>query len=211
MIILDIETTGLDYFKNNILEVAMIHETFDRKPEELDNLTVRVKWDRVVMDCAIIEMHQTLIKQINEAAVDTKYRDSGRLYVKEEDLIPTLNKWLERRDDVFACGKNVAGFDLPWLRYVATKWGQELFGFKHRCLDLGSVYFTPQRGIPAMSEILKEIGVQSSGLHTAYGDALDCVKALRHKFFGGIDGTIEETPVPCRRNKRTRRASVANA
>jgi oligoribonuclease (3'-5' exoribonuclease) len=83
-----------------------------------------------------------------------------------------LESWLGQ-DRWFAVGKNASMFDLPFMEQHGFEVRNH---FKHRVLDAGSLYATPE-GIPSLPEILEQVesyGIVNpikGNLHEALYDA----------------------------------------
>lgn len=89
-----------------------------------------------------------------------------------------------RKDIRFVpAGKNVAGFDLPFLRACIPGWSD--FRISHRALDPGMLYFDPRRDTvpPDLAGCLKRAGKGHMHVdHTAVGDSMLVIEVLRAKY-----------------------------
>jgi oligoribonuclease len=81
-------------------------------------------------------------------------------------------------------GKNVAGFDIPFL---STLYGfnkednfNDFFKFAHRTIDPAMLYLqSTDNKPPSLNECLSRAGINKTVDHTAVGDALDVIRCLK--------------------------------
>ena len=142
---LDIETTGIDPERDQVLEIALlIEDTNDLKPvDELPSFVARIWHERIEGSPVALAMNAGLIAAMAEHG-KPRWPELGMesVWYDSEDAacrhaLAFLDQ-IERRPFVFA-GKNVAGFDLqfpPVLRAQAHR----------RTIDAGSVALGGQRG-----------------------------------------------------------------
>lgn len=149
---IDIETTGLDRELDQVLQLALVIEDTNKtsgvEVEDLPFFEGLVRYDRIsgqafalTMNAAIIEALAKVGTSSNEAALRGR---RVKIYHNVESLIGSAIDFLdehlecagepplEKRDYVVA-GKNVAGFDLPFLPVRFRRC------FHHRVIDVGSV------------------------------------------------------------------------
>ena len=97
-----------------------------------------------------------------------------------DHIVERANIWITSqfgaKDHINIAGKNVAGFDMPFLPYDLKK------RFRHRCIDPGSIFVDWNLDrLPSSEDIAKKLGIQSVS-HDALGDARDVIRALRFKY-----------------------------
>lgn len=80
-----------------------------------------------------------------------------------------------------AAGKNVAGFDLPFLRAQCQF---DRFRIHHRVLDPAMMYFNPAQDDvpPDLKTCLQRAGLPPLVTHKAIDDALQVVQLVRHAY-----------------------------
>jgi hypothetical protein len=79
-------------------------------------------------------------------------------------------------------GKNVAGFDLPFLNTCIPDW--KYIKFHHRVIDPGMLYFNPKTDMvpPDLKECKKRAGLPEIVTHEALDDAWDVIQLVRAKY-----------------------------
>ncbi len=126
MIAIDIETTGLDPEKHQILEFVAVLEN--------GNFFHRlIKWNDYVINEYCLKLHKQLLGEITENKL------TKTLIISIDDLGRQFTRWLGRNHTVTnynVVGVNWAGFDGLFLKKVPEfpKWN-------YRVLELGSLYF----------------------------------------------------------------------
>ncbi len=123
MIVLDIETSGLDELKHGIIEIAAIK--FEN-PEIYYYSLCGLDEDDEIDDNAL---------EINGQRRE-KIRDSSR--PSQKQVLTELFEFLERENDFYASGENIGSFDLRFIRAKARKYGLK-DRFQYRSYDLHSV------------------------------------------------------------------------
>lgn len=183
---LDIETTGLDPDVCDVLEVGIFYEDTDALASR-DRLPCFHKYiwkDTYNGEPYALAMNQRIFQKI---------LDLRKQQLKGEDTpeLTTLSgfsddfrAWLERYDiklPIPIGGKNVAGFDLPFMKNIPG-WTQ--FKFHHRVIDPGMLYFDARndRVPPDLKECKKRAKLPEHVSHEALDDAWDVIQLVREKF-----------------------------
>lgn len=183
---IDLETTGLDTQRCQVLEIAMVLETTEgvretlRPPpkhlrmqpvEELPYFHGLVKQDACWWEAGALRMNQEL------------YWETQAQGGPEEFAWAQAARWLaghgfkpEHGFKAVAAGKNVAAFDLQFFPDGVREF------FDHRCLDPGSVFVDwNQDRLPSLVELIPQ--EQRTGeRHRALHDARAVVQALRKAY-----------------------------
>lgn len=185
----DIETTGLDPFEHQILSIGMVVVDTDQTFHLADvpKREWRLQWDRIIGDPAAIAMNAKLIEDMVENSASTYHPES---------VVDSISAWLTEQgvETITWAGKNVAGFDLQFLRQLPDwdHWIDE----HHRTLDPGSMFCGPDdEVIPGLGTIMKcipdefynRVGINLAKLfaHSALDDALMVAAAIAYHW--GLD------------------------
>lgn len=177
---LDLETTCLQPAPEHILQISMVVEdsTVPNTPvKDLPHFTCFVKQDRIEGEAYALGMNGWILDII-----------SGRDKRPQPYPILTQAEWLEKAlyflrfhfggNKVTVAGKNVAGFDIPFLPKELSK------TFRHKVLDPGSLYvnWATDDQAPNFEECKKRAGMTGPVAHDAREDAMDVILLLR-KFY----------------------------
>jgi len=173
---IDIETTGLDFDKNQVLEIGCVIDNTDRtkrKPiDKLDSKRIVIYHDELVGDPFAIDLNSKLIHDIVNSDIAVHKNRAGL------ELIQFLSCYFSK--EVVVAGKNVSSFDIPFIKNLPD--GNDI-RFHRRSLDPTIFFIRPDDVVPPnLSECLRRIGESPSDLHTAVGDAIDVCKLIRHGF-----------------------------
>lgn len=210
---IDIETTGLDPNKHDIVEFAAVLDAteYSIPVEQLPFFRAVIVTDNYNVSPYCGHLHFDLWKEI--CVVDkTRMADEGHYlgsymhvethYTKPEYLIMLFVEWLEKHGiegRINPVGKNFGAFDLHFLNRLE---GAKDLPLKHRTLDPGCMYATAtDEQIPSLEECLKRAGRTPDALHTALGDARDVVRLIRHKLKPEYNARKEDFPQEPRINQ----------
>lgn len=209
---LDIETTGLDKDKHQIVEVgAVLDEIGSTIPiEELPKFRAVLLHDEMTIDTFCANLHRDLwVEALGVICTHKEEIDrSGVVIVNTVYYcLPTkfeyiFHRWLNDMMDlgieyysdngeplygttikINVAGKNPGTFDIPFLE--ALPGWQGLVKFRRRVLDPASHCVLPDdERIPDLQECLKRCGFESTVKHTAVDDAIDIIKVIRQQGIG---------------------------
>lgn len=180
---IDIETTGLDPGRDQVLSVAMVAEdtfTPNIKVEDLPTFSCLVRHERYSGDAYALAMNAKLLEQLagkGKAEASAQVFDGRRPNGEPAQWEEEAMAWLRRRPaPLIAAGKNVAGFDLKFFHPKLRS------GFHHRVIDPGSVFIDWDKDAPlGLGDLLKNI--KDGGVsHTAVDDARDVIRVLRRAY-----------------------------
>lgn len=180
---IDIETTGLNPEKHQIIEFAAVLEDtdVDCPLDELRCFSTLVSHQDYVWNSEAYQMNKDLFGLINEKKSSTVNYD--RLYNNFKDFL----QWNGIYSPIPVAGKNFAAFDKQFLDKLPT--GQpkpELkFSslFSRRFLDPAILYIDWKNDIdvPNLSTCLKRAGLDGNVSHRALDDARQVISLLRKK------------------------------
>jgi oligoribonuclease (3'-5' exoribonuclease) len=159
---LDLETTGLDTDKAQILEIACVYDDGVSPIEDLPKYREIFRPKSHYYEPYAMSMHSALLEEL---AAGGGRSGLGSFY-----------EFLEEhggKDKITFSGKNLTGFDLAILKREGFDWN-----YSHRSIDVGSVYFHKFGYVPSLGEINELIGYKPVS-HKALDDALNVIAALR--------------------------------
>jgi len=142
---IDIETTGLDPEKHQILQVAGV--LWDHQDVmKCSWFDFKIKWDQLTGSPFALNMNKDLLANMKHADYEI------------EALGDAVRSWLAGRGvkKVYPLGCNVGGFDMQFLKRVPG-WPKELFSY--RCLEVGTLYANAL-SIPSLSSVIKDHGLR---------------------------------------------------
>lgn len=175
---LDIETTCLRPSPDHILMVSMVVEDTlaDTPVEELPHFTAFVNLPHVSGDVYALAMNGWIL-EIIAGRTDGQYPVLGFNETwAEAHRFLTVHFGPTAR--ITAAGKNVAGFDLPFLpRDLRDR-------FRHRVIDPGSLFlnFREDKAPPDLLTCLTRAGIDKPVAHDAREDAMDVIRLLRTRY-----------------------------
>jgi len=175
-IALDIETTGLDPETCQILEIGAVYNDMSRPVAKCQTFERLIDHKTITGSPYALRMNANLISRIADGeGVDL------------DGAVADLMCWItylanrDKFDTVHLVGKNVGSFDVPFLKRVPS-W--QAFLFHYRCLEVGSMYATPD-GISGQAELIANIermyeipGREHEALH----DAMVSLALVRDKW-----------------------------
>lgn len=179
---IDIETTGLDPEKHQIIEfAAVVADTETIGPVEdrhYCRLLIRhPKMDELTVGPYCAALHHNLWKEhiadLKNDPVSTGYLShnlTGSIWVHH--LATEFRRWLTRQNveqTINPAGKNFSGFDRQFLNRIPN--AREL-KFWHRTFDPASFFLNIEdKELPDMDLCLKRAGIDAQTDHTALADA----------------------------------------
>lgn len=167
---IDIETTGLEKARNQILQVAAVYDIgLETKIAALPTFNIYIKHDFLSGNPYALSMNSKTISEMS----------SGLGFQKQIDAQFRWSVFLTEcrgTDRLTVAGKNVASFDIPFLEESGYQ-----TPFKHRVIDVGAMYLTDFGYVPNLTEINTLLDRKPVS-HDALEDCYDVVHAIREKF-----------------------------
>jgi hypothetical protein len=187
---LDIETTGLDIEKSNILQLSMVFDDGLTEVHKLKTLDVLIDNDKIdYSEPYAMKMNKWIFDNID--SFDPRYRVvsinlAHELFCGFVDecslIIDRFNKenGVENpKTSVQFAGKNVGQFDLAIIKNQFKKNDLGMpENIQHRTLDVGPMYFRHFGYAPTLDEINSMLG-NHEVTHNALDDAFNVVDAIR--------------------------------
>lgn len=175
---LDLETTGLNPEKCNILMVSMVVEdTKNKLPlKELPHFTRIIKPNSIIGEPYALWLNGWILEML-AGQKEPKYP-----ILEEEQFVPHVLTFLQEQfpdvKRVVLAGKNVGTFDMRFLpKTLQSK-------FFHRVLDPGSIFidWNVDEVPPDMKLCKERVSLSGEVTHDAYEDALDVISLLRTRY-----------------------------
>lgn len=214
---IDIETTGLDPKKCDILQFAAVIDDL-KNPLPLEEIprfeALLLQRDGYRGDPYALSMHSNIFRQIDKALkknLETCPETNARCVFPEElgaafQCFLTSNGFQQSSNGniyVNVAGKNVAQFDLPFLKEKIKDWGA--VKFLSRTIDPAILYYDLEKdlSLPDMKTCLERADIIQDVAHTALEDALVVVKLLRHKLLPKETNVLRTKKVTKKKNNRS--------
>ena len=190
---LDIESTGIDRDSCQILELGAIFEDTANPQSYEDSCKFHaiIKKDTYSGQPFAIQLNNRIFRIIS--GVDP-LPVGCELFTDETKMIQSLADWAKvclGESDNFRmtlAGKNVAAFDLQWLKPYVPK--NQKFGnlFRHRTIDPANMYAKSEdEEMPGLLKCLERAKLDPSDYHTALGDSWDVIKLIRKHWNYGLE------------------------
>lgn len=186
---IDVETTGIDPEKHQVLEIgAIIEDTNNQLSfEEIPKFKCIIQHDTFKGSAYAINLNQRIFKILAEIP---KFKNEAESYKRKHNILSTDDACIKFIEFLttnglggrfIAAGKNFAGFDAQFLKHMDSLWPTAY----QRVLDPGPMYtnFLVDQFPPDLSECKKRAGIQDTEIaHDALLDAWDVIQVLRAKY-----------------------------
>jgi len=197
---LDIETTGINPDRNQILEIGAIYDDLSvpyAPIETLPRFHAYVVHDEYVGSGYALSLNHKILKTIEEwkklspEERRLKTEKTGTYFLKPDDVLMELGCFIRNvgipMHNVIGAGKNFASFDkvfLSKLPFVNKYFGgtPARFEWSHRSIDPAILYWQPgDKEIPSSKLCMERAGIDGEVAHTAIEDAEVIIKLIRNK------------------------------
>lgn len=195
---IDLETSGSDPFRYQILEFAAVLEdtTLPQVPiEELPSLRLVVHHEELLGTPGALAMNARLLQEISDATAKNNLPHDHCL---PPEVLVRFAEFLDqqgvnRKRSLVAAGKNFASFDLPFIQQLPG-YG-ELIKISNAVIDPAVLYLNWQKDkrLPNMSSCKTRAGLSEVVSHQALDDARDIIRLLR-PFYGPGAAAPEALP-----------------
>lgn len=180
---IDLETTGINPEEDQILEFAAIYDDLKNPTfniETAHTFHVYLNRERIQGNIFAILMNTHTFKSISEY----QKNKNKEMLVSEDTLVSRFHDWaftLFRQNKINTAGKNFGSFDLQFIKKLKMS---NCLNFRHRSLDIGSLYFDPKIDdvIPDLQTCLSRAGINEVVNHCALDDAYQVIKLIRHHY-----------------------------
>jgi len=198
---LDIETTGLDTERDQIIEFGCIAVDTNQHPSTWKTLHTIIKHDRVEGSPYAIALNARIFEFLQQMETDPEDVENDWNVITPDQLFPLLLSFLQDAGFDFknghftitVAGKNAMSFDVPFLKNHFNKFNNlkfvgindprhdtEQIRFAHRGIDPSILYadFTNDERLPSLSECKKRANLDINVSHHALEDAWDVVMLI---------------------------------
>ena len=170
---IDIETTGLDPQKDQLLSIAIV---VGQGPDDSADAGIDfvIKHERIEGNPYALTMNHKNLKRIANGECMSW---ANALYQIKTFLSKFGNEFI-------VIGKNFGAFDLQFIKQQpeGNEFVKQFFG--HRYLDPGSLYFDPKidSKIPNLQTCMERAGLEASVAHESLSDAQDTLEVVRRYY-----------------------------
>lgn len=198
---IDIETTGLDFDKNQIIEFGAIFEDPNEQLsfEEIPKFKRIIKHKNYTGSAVAINMNARIFKILGE--YDMTKNSEKEKFAKLHNIISPNELMDDFYNFVFECyqkqnlpipqaginiaGKNFSGFDNRFIEKLKNDYGMNFsLKFKNRVADPAILYvdWFKDEALPGLGDCKAKAGVDGIVTHDAIEDAWDVIQVLRKKY-----------------------------
>lgn len=179
---IDIETTGLNPQRHQVLEFAAVIENWQLPVDKLPRFHAILEHNDVVGQPYALQLNQRLLRILAglDPLPETHCRDvfvhPGDLYRRFKDFLFDNGIPLKAT----AAGKNFAGFDLQFLKQLPRFKAEWLF--RHRTIDPALFFWDPLNddAPPGLDKCRERAGLTNHfQAHCALDDAVEVVRLIR--------------------------------
>lgn len=178
LISIDIETTGLDPEKCEILSIGAVIINLDTRQKE-DAFYGIINHYNFYAEPYALMLNADLIANIANGSYEEESGE-GSTYIKDskESVLRKFADWLFPFKHYCVVGKNFGTFD---LKFFEKAYGRNIFN--RRIVDVGSMYFDLEvdSKVPNLSECLDKAGMNNVVTHNAFEDAQQVADLVLHR------------------------------
>lgn len=186
----DIETTGLNPEKHQILSVAAVADNEPDIPiDKLPYFHMSVLYDVDIVGQPIaLAMNAKLLEIIGKGGLPSERGRNHTGHMTLEQVMFHYMTWLGQfapdGEKIVYAGKNLAAFDFGFLSHK-NFWPQKYLRSGHRVLDVGPMYynFSDYRNgtAPNLVKCMERVKVVNPVTHDALQDCRDVVLCIRKR------------------------------
>lgn len=178
---IDIETTGLDPNRCQVIEFGAVLEDWDTPVDKLPSFHAYVVHEEYRGDAFALWLNHEILRKISNQGRFPEFK-----FYRPITLAIEFEKWLLKHQidtqRVPVAGKNFARFDAQFLAEMRDF--AQCIKFAHRVIDPGSMYFDPRidKEVPNTKTCMERAGIAGEVAHTAVEDARVVIQLVRNHF-----------------------------
>ncbi len=173
---LDLETTCLTPATENILQCSMVVEDTTKKTScmNLPHMTFFINADKITGSAYALAMNAWILDIVSGRKENTTGYEIYDSW-PEREVRDFLDKHFGDSKKITVAGKNVAGFDIPFLPTSVRR------RFKYKVIDPGCmmINWNTDTEVPDLKKCKELAGLSKEVAHDAREDALDVIRVLR--------------------------------
>ena len=181
---IDIETTGIDPSRHQILEIGCVVEAADWSTpiKELPTFRALVNPGEIRGEARALKMNADLITEL--VAGGDRCLDIHQAVVSLSDFLRSV---FGADATITIAGKNFGSFDFQFLRAVA---GWSRVHHKHRFIDVGTLWWNPLKDthLPSLPECVRRARIPERAAHKAVDDCLTVIELVRARLLPISEG-----------------------
>lgn len=184
---IDIETTGLNPDRNQIIEFAAVIDDLVSPVDKLPKFHLYIMHKDYVVSPYTAILHRRIFEKFENNKLTDYPQESidanKETFIVQEDLEFYFSNFLFKNGykvpmQITVAGKNFATFDLLFIK----KLNWQKIKFNRRMLDPAILYMDKSdETLPNTEECLKRANINKKVSHAALDDALDVVNLIRNK------------------------------
>jgi oligoribonuclease len=204
---IDIETSGIDPEKHQILEFSAIIED-TKNPlsfDEIPKFNAKFFYKEIIGEPIALAMNTRLLEifsiydKIDNLSDRAFFREEENIYYTTRfpepnnaynnawsDFKKMLSLSFSSREKITIAGKNFAIFDMPFLIKTSTYWDKDHHDciFNRRIIDVANFYinFLNDDVLPNTEECIKRSNLNLQSNHDSMMDAWNVIQLLRLKY-----------------------------
>ncbi|MFW5847819.1 MAG: exonuclease domain-containing protein [bacterium] len=189
---IDIETTGLNPEKHQILELGIIFEDTENPKDFYNSPKFRaiIAHDDIVGSPVALSMNKDLLITLSIFHSIPELSDEKSAFLKDHNILypnqvsdkvfkfikDNVGDFYNSDYEINVAGKNFEKFDKKFLEKL-PEWNMK---FHRRVIDPASMYMlSKDKNLPTLNECLERAGVEGRVDHTALGDAWKVIQVVR--------------------------------